>query len=377
MSRSNWLYVIAVGGLIASSALAQVPLQQPEGHQPPAEEADTNGETGPAEHQNESTNESQEAITTLPEPGAVVSSPVDAIASDNEATEGNRYPDCEFDNVAECDLAAQQGMAESTRYMNYAAWVGVFLTGIALLLIWRTLVYTRRAAQAAVDTVEEARAATAAAVATVKESERATFAALKTAGEAKRSAQASIRGAQEAKRSADFAEDSFKRLERPYLFIEIVSQDRLFNPGDLKPAITYKLTNYGKTPAVFSSIFLELCDISQIQFMPPGKPRVPAGVPRESWYETLAQGGSTGQRHVEVAGSEYGQRSYARAPLSLHGVLHYQDPMQAFYSYHFVLTRKDGRFCLEYEDESVRYPEDREPPKFQKESEPPPDDHSP
>ena len=282
MSRCNWLYVIAVGGLVASSALAQVPLQQPEGHQPPAEEADTNGETGPAEHQNEPTNESQEAITTLPEPGAVVSNPVDAIASDNEATEGNRYPDCEFYNVAECDLAAQQGMAESTRYMNYAAWVGVFLTGIALLLIWRTLIYTRRAAQAAVDTVEEARAATAAAVATVKESERATFAALKTAGEAKRSAQASIRAANETKRQADISEESFRKLERPYLFVEITEVDSLRKATN-NPHIRYTLVNYGKTPAVLRTASAKLT------ILPDMPDRIPMATARDI-YEVIAPG---------------------------------------------------------------------------------------
>lgn len=54
------------------------------------------------------------------------------------------------------DLQAQQDMAVWAKLMTWATWVGVFLTAVALLLIWRTLHHTRVASQAAVAAVIEA-----------------------------------------------------------------------------------------------------------------------------------------------------------------------------------------------------------------------------
>ncbi len=84
------------------------------------------------------------------------------------------YADCEFDKVEHCDLLAQQSMAASTKRMNWAAWVSVVLTAAGLLLIGRTMFYTRdaaayakRAADAADRAVDEAKAATRAAEQTI------------------------------------------------------------------------------------------------------------------------------------------------------------------------------------------------------------------
>lgn len=66
-----------------------------------------------------------------------------------------------------CDLAAQQSMARSTVGMEQAAWVTALLTFAGVLLLGRTLIYTREAANHAGAAVDESRNATAAANDTV------------------------------------------------------------------------------------------------------------------------------------------------------------------------------------------------------------------
>lgn len=107
------------------------------------------------------------------EPEPVAEAQVDAPSANQVADENKGYPNCEFDDVQECDLAAQQAMAEATRFMNYAAWTGVILTVIGVILIYRTMLYTRTAAKAAGDAVTEAKAGTAAAVLAVKAADAA------------------------------------------------------------------------------------------------------------------------------------------------------------------------------------------------------------
>ncbi|HEX2019057.1 MAG TPA: hypothetical protein VGO17_08985 [Aurantimonas sp.] len=78
-----------------------------------------------------------------------------------EVVEANRE-----NQRAEYDLAAQRGM---DRWAFWMMWIGAFsatATAVGIFLIYRTLTYTRDAATAARDTVDEARRATAAAVET-------------------------------------------------------------------------------------------------------------------------------------------------------------------------------------------------------------------
>jgi hypothetical protein len=70
----------------------------------------------------------------------------------------------------EANLAAQQEMAKHTRGVNYAAWVGIVLSAIAVALLAKTMGYTAEAAkyakiaaEAAIQTVIETRKATEAA----------------------------------------------------------------------------------------------------------------------------------------------------------------------------------------------------------------------
>lgn len=70
------------------------------------------------------------------------------------------------------DLKAQEEMALWANRMGWAAIASLVLTAAGVFLIWRTLIYTRTAAIAARDAVEEAKRTTEAAIFTMK-SERA------------------------------------------------------------------------------------------------------------------------------------------------------------------------------------------------------------
>lgn len=120
-----------------------------------------NGDTG-------ATNRNQHSAEFAPNSKSrSTESSIDAPSDNQVARQDKHYPDCKFGEIDECDLAAQQSMAESTRFMNYAAWIGVFLTVLGIALIYKTMLYTRDAATAAKETVIEARSATAAAIDTI------------------------------------------------------------------------------------------------------------------------------------------------------------------------------------------------------------------
>jgi hypothetical protein len=95
---------------------------------------------------------------------------VQPTADDDVAEKRNKHPNCDFGDIQECDLIAQQSMAISTARMNYAAWLGLGLTVLGLALIWRTMHHTKNAAT-------YAKVAADASLAAVKEAERATAAA--------------------------------------------------------------------------------------------------------------------------------------------------------------------------------------------------------
>lgn len=95
---------------------------------------------------------------------AAVDTPTSAPDADKVSEKHDRYPGCEFNSVEECDLAAQQSMAESTYAMAWIAAIGLFLTVVGLIFLYHTLKYTAKAATHAQDTlsiaqrtIEEAR----------------------------------------------------------------------------------------------------------------------------------------------------------------------------------------------------------------------------
>lgn len=128
------------------------------------------GDTDPAKHNQQSADPAG--------PAAALNSTNETAISDPKTAEGNKYANCEFEDVQHCDLLAQQSMADSTESMKQAAWAGVILTVLGLILIYRTMSYTRhaakyakRAARASENAVKEARRATAAANRTTKVTE--------------------------------------------------------------------------------------------------------------------------------------------------------------------------------------------------------------
>jgi hypothetical protein len=86
---------------------------------------------------------------------------------------------------ADRDLNAQETMANWSRYVVFIAGLEALITLAGVFLVWRTLVHTRAAAEAARDAVTEAKTATA-----------------------------------QAKRQTDGAEDASKRELRAYLSVE-------------------------------------------------------------------------------------------------------------------------------------------------------------
>jgi hypothetical protein len=125
----------------------------------------------------------------------------------------------EEEDRAKRDLAAQERMAYWAKWMFWAAFSTVVLTMVGIFLIWRTLIHTRHAAEAARDMVVEGA--------------RATAAANTATGEAKR--------------QADLAEESVKRLERPYIYIFGVHRIET-GEGDTNQVV-YSVANFGRTPA--------------------------------------------------------------------------------------------------------------------------------
>lgn len=145
------------------------------------------------------------------------------IASAVEAEKDKPEPAEERDR-AQRDLAAQENMALWAMAMFWTAAAQVALGFLGVFLIWRTLVHTRRAADAAHGAVDEARKATAAADETVKQ-------------------------AVEANR---IAESNFINDSRPWLdfTITIIGPPKnIAMVGILFPAVV-EITNYGRTPAI-------------------------------------------------------------------------------------------------------------------------------
>ncbi|QIS94691.1 hypothetical protein FQ775_24185 [Nitratireductor mangrovi] len=157
MSNRAWTAAIAIG-LGVSPGLAQE-----------LEQSAPQREPEPAGQQQEATSARQE--NPAPEPDntpdllpaiqGIEAAIRDLIAEEDKiAAEEARRRD-------KADLEAQESMATWTFWMFIAAAVSALLTAIGVVLIWRTLIHTRDAAQYAGAAVEEAKGATKAAEETV------------------------------------------------------------------------------------------------------------------------------------------------------------------------------------------------------------------
>lgn len=137
------------------------------------------------------------------------------------------------------DLQAQQNMSRWAKPMFWAAAASVVVTFGGLLLIWRTLHHTRRAADYTKGMLEQARKTTKAAIASTKAAEAA-------AGQASRANQAALDAVYEAKIANILQEKSAKRQLRAY----VLADGAMFleHPeNNLWVGVFFK--NTGQTPA--------------------------------------------------------------------------------------------------------------------------------
>lgn len=148
---------------------------------------------------------------------------LDGIANTVKSLKDN--PDADAEKTrAERDLTAQEDMARWAFWLFCATVASLILTAVGVVLIWRTLVHTRRAVDSSDEMVAEAKLATVAAVAATSE----------------------------AKRQADLSEESFRRLERPYIVpgeIRSIERDDQLGGGSWY-FVRYSIGNYGRTPAI-------------------------------------------------------------------------------------------------------------------------------
>jgi hypothetical protein len=317
MSSRDWLHVTAVGWLIvASPAHAQIDDRAGVALERPTSEENAAGDAADTQNQ-----PGQFSI-----PVRIIEDQVEADRARNREQKSDQHEAADLEAQQRAAMAAERGAVAAERGASadersaraaegqiQPTWIGLIVAAIGTLALIYTLILTRRSVVAA------------------------------------------INAASHTGRQADVAERAFRRLERPYLFLEIESQKFLTKPGADIPYLRYKITNHGKTPAIFKSIFLELCPMDEIGFLPNGEPRIRFGA--KHWYEVLPTGGSTDVRSIYVKNGVRGQA--AEVSLVLHGRLEYEDPTTAVHSYHFLLTREDGRFCLSYRKHHSEYPEER------------------
>ena len=220
------------------------------------------------------------------------------------------------------DLRAQEDMAFWAKFMFWATAVAAAITFCGLVLIGRTLHYTRIAANHTQGMLEEAKTTTTAAVDAAKA----------------------------AKKSAELQEESFRNLERPYLFIVIKETRRLHRPGNEIPHLKYTFSNYGKTPAILEHLFIELRPIAELKFVN-GMPRIPMNL-GDAWYDVIAPGGTLSEiepRMLFVKDAAAGDAWAGKKAqeLALHGSVGYQDPSGNHYTDHFVMVGNEGGYSFQ------------------------------
>jgi hypothetical protein len=142
-----------------------------------------------------------------------------------------------------------------------------------------------------------------------------------------------------ANKSADVAEEAFRRLERPYLYVKIAETHglRAGHPY-AQPVIEYRLVNYGKLPAILRSISVGLLNN-------PPFPLQSTMTVAETRYEVIESNGELlNPRNAVVSGSAGGQKFDGgdATNLILYGVLEYDDPTGAHYIDSFCMRGLPG-----------------------------------
>lgn len=219
------------------------------------------------------------------------------------------------------DLQAQQEMALWAKLMFWATFATVGLTFLGLMLIRGTLRETRRAADYTKDMLAEAEKTTKAAEQAVAQQVTAV-----------------------------------RRLERPYLFIKIVSTNQLRSRPASGPFIEYVIHNEGKLPAVLRTITDALWDT-------PSLPLPLDGVNMQEFFAVVAPGASTDPITLKVSNvvaAEYSGETAAN--LVLYARLAYDDPTGARHIDQICLRGTSGgrKFRIdgdEYNKRESTYPD--------------------
>lgn len=200
------------------------------------------------------------------------------------------------------DLQAQQDMALWAERMFWATLATVGLTFSGLLLIWRTLVHTRRAANYAEDMVREAEAAT-----------RAT------------------------QKAAEVSETAYRNLERPYLLIDM-GRPRLGERYGQGQLISFAIKNLGRTAAIIDDLTRDLILEDECPF---------ASVARrtDKHFAGTILPGSVGHQDVTVNLTR--SRPSPLAHFWLCGVIKYRDAVGQKYWAEFCYTaQSDPNYVL-------------------------------
>ena len=196
--------------------------------------------------------EQDDAARLLPALHGIESAIRDLIADEDQVSSERQ----EQRDIA--DLQAQKEMALWAKYMLWVTGAGAFLTGVGIILIWRTLHYTRIAAVQAGEAVIEARKTTAAAI--------------------------------EATAAAKDANGLLLADQRPWLDIDVDTVKLTINGnGNLQVNADISVKNIGRTPAIDATSGIRFFDAKVGGF---------AQQPVDEFYDLIAGRRNGGGRNI-------------------------------------------------------------------------------
>ena len=308
MSGGNRLRYVTLGGCLAAFLWANASLaQEPQDVAPttlkgqPVPEGGQNTSKGGATDQGQEKEPAPEKLS--PSLDKIEAAIRDLIAQERAAqSQGPKDEEIR-------DLEAQEGMAFWAETMFWATLAAVVLTFAGIVLIRYTLKYTKIAAGHTEGMLDEAKETT----------------------------KAAAKAAAEARRQADIAELSMTRLERPYLFPEIVQTNYLYNSKKNKPFLRYRFINRGRTPAILQSVSIRLISVPKLPL------RLPLGI-KIDFYEVVSPGEFTTERTIEVEDSSPGDiwRGVEATKLIFHGSIRYEDVIGALHTDGFCLRATEN-----------------------------------
>lgn len=168
MSGRDWVFVCTLGGCLILAGGGEVHFLQAQETPSEAEGGSLQAPTDAATGSEASDHQPPKDTGPSPDAPRPAVNNVEPATSEPVAGEPEQDGDSEAKELARADLRAQQAMASATDQMAVAAWLSTAFAFAGLLLLWRTMLYTKRAAEFAGNAVEEAERATAAAHETVK-----------------------------------------------------------------------------------------------------------------------------------------------------------------------------------------------------------------